>query len=622
MERKDIILIAALVALMIAWPVIDRHVIKPVFFPKSGTEAIEGDQPSEAAEPPGPGPAGEAPVLTEPVAPETVIDPAPAPAEVEPAPEPEPAVPEQLVTLENERMAVVVSSRGGGVISATLKDYRASLEPASGPVVLDFESLRALTYKDFSGFTASSGFEVTEESARRVVLERASSTGLKFRRTLDLGDGYVLQVTDEVENAGGEQVEVGAPALQLGVMRNMESGRQMRGVVYLGVDTLSPGGEGVRHWSRRLGALFEEVQRAGRPRKSAWLRFLRALGRLVGMGEPEPPLPRLPVQIDWPHENPVDWVAAKNKYFVQILRPEEGGESCGICAAREVAARELEDPGYQPRMTPLTEVSASIVLPGQVLQPGERAARRMHYYVGPKKYDELAALGFHQAEVMEFGMWPWLKAAMLKTMNGIYRVIPSYGVAIILLTIIVRVLFWPITHKSTESMKRMAEIQPLVNELRAKYKENPQKQQQEIMALYKEHKVNPLGGCLPMLVQIPVFIALFVVLRSAIELRFAPFLWVKDLSEPENLFAGMIPLVGSLNIIPIIMAATMFWQQKLTPSAGDPQQQKMMAFMPIMMLVFFYNFASGLALYWTTNQCLMIAQQLIQKRRKAVARAG
>jgi YidC/Oxa1 family membrane protein insertase len=163
----------------------------------------------------------------------------------------------------------------------------------------------------------------------------------------------------------------------------------------------------------------------------------------------------------------------------------------------------------------------------------------------------------------------------------------------------------------------MGEIQPLVKEIQAKYKDNPQKQQQEVMALYKEHKVNPMGGCLPMLVQIPVFIALFVVLRSAIELRFAPFLWIRDLSEPENLLAGMIPVVGSLNILPLVMAGTMFWQQKLTPGAGDPQQQKMMAFMPLLMLVFFYSFASGLVLYWTTNQCLMIAQQLINKRRQA-----
>ena len=137
-----------------------------------------------------------------------------------------------------------------------------------------------------------------------------------------------------------------------------------------------------------------------------------------------------------------------------------------------------------------------------------------------------------------------------------------------------------------------------------------------MMEIYRENKVNPLGGCIPMLVQIPVFFALFVVLRSAIELRFAGFLWVRDLSEPENLLAGMLPFGLSLNILPILNAASMSLQQKLTPATGDPRQANMMKFMPIMMLVLFYNFASGLVLYWTTNQVVMMTQQVLYHRRR------
>jgi YidC/Oxa1 family membrane protein insertase len=163
-------------------------------------------------------------------------------------------------------------------------------------------------------------------------------------------------------------------------------------------------------------------------------------------------------------------------------------------------------------------------------------------------------------------------------------------------------------------MRKMQALQPQMKEIREKFKDNPQRMQQETMKFYKENKVNPMGGCLPMLVQIPVFIALFVVLRSAIELRFSKFLWISDLSEPENLLAGMIPIVGSLNILPLLMSATMVWQQKLTPAAGDPQQQKMMAIMmPIMMLFFFYTMPSGLVLYWTTSNLIMIVQMLIKK---------
>jgi YidC/Oxa1 family membrane protein insertase len=221
---------------------------------------------------------------------------------------------------------------------------------------------------------------------------------------------------------------------------------------------------------------------------------------------------------------------------------------------------------------------------------------------------------------MEFFLAP-IGKFLLVVMNFLHDHLwpHNYGVAIMLLTILVRILFWPLTHKGTESMKRMADLQPLMTEIRQKYKENPQKQQQEMMKLYKEHKVNPMMGCLPMLVQIPVFIALFYVLRSAIELRFASFLWVKDLSEPEHLFMDLLHF--PLNILPLLMAATTMWQQKLTPSTADPSQQKIMMFMPLLMLVFLYNFASGLVLYWTTNNVIMIVQQLAQKRKREAAKA-
>jgi len=214
-------------------------------------------------------------------------------------------------------------------------------------------------------------------------------------------------------------------------------------------------------------------------------------------------------------------------------------------------------------------------------------------------------------------MYP-IKTGLLWGMNALNKVVRNYGVAIMLLTVIVRIIFWPITHKGTESMRKMQALQPQMKAIQEKFKDNPQRMQQETMKFYKENKVNPMGGCLPMLVQIPVFIALFTVLRSAIELRFSGFLWVSDLSEPENLFAGMIPVVGSLNLLPLLMSATMVWQQKMTPSGGDPQQQKMMAvMMPVMMLFFFYTMPSGLVLYWTTSNLIMIIQMLIKKQKPA-----
>ncbi|MBT8042233.1 MAG: membrane protein insertase YidC [Kiritimatiellales bacterium] len=170
-------------------------------------------------------------------------------------------------------------------------------------------------------------------------------------------------------------------------------------------------------------------------------------------------------------------------------------------------------------------------------------------------------------------------------------------------------------------------MQPEIKALQEKHKKDPQRLQQETMKLYKEKKVNPMGGCLPMFVQIPVFIALFTVLRNAIELRYSGFLWIADLSQPENLFAGMVPFIGSLNILPIVMSASMIWQQKLSSpgAAATPEQQQqqkmMMVMMPIMMLFFFYTMPSGLVLYWTTSNLLMIGQTGLRNLKKKVAEA-
>jgi YidC/Oxa1 family membrane protein insertase len=264
--------------------------------------------------------------------------------------------------------------------------------------------------------------------------------------------------------------------------------------------------------------------------------------------------------------------------------------------------------------------SAQIRFPAAEIAAGGTLERNYTLYVGPKKLSRLSRFATRSSEIMQFGMFKWMCVLLVPTLNFFYSVIPNYGVAIILLTLLVRMIFWPLTHKSTESMKRMQKIQPQIKELQVQFKGEPQKIQQETMRIYRENKVNPLSSCLPMLIQIPVFIALFTVLRSAVELRFAPFLWIADLSEPENLLKGVLPLVPALNILPFLMAGTMLLQSKLTPAMGDPAQQKMMMWMmPGMMLFMFYSMPSALVLYWTVSQMLAIAQLAWQKRRSATA---
>ncbi len=606
MSKKDAIPFAVLLALLLAWPYLDR-ILAEKFFPDhvaaqkaKAVAPAAGPAETELANPET-APAAEAAPVAD-VAPQAEAS-APSPVAAEAAADLPPAT---EITITNALVDVVVSSRGGTVTRATLKEYPRAVDNPE-PVLLDFHQQPALAYGKLNGLGSGFDFTVRASEDRTVVLERQTAQGLRLRRTLTLNDRYVIQLVDELTNEGTELIALPAHELGTGSMRREAGHKDSAGVITLGVDSLSPGGQKVQHWGNRIAKLFDsEMEDAG--------------------------LPGLPAEIDVaPHDQPVDWVAAKNKYFAQILTPEGGAEGLRVRARRALTPREAAEPGLAVRkMTAVDEVGAAAVFASQNLAPGEKLERKVTYYVGPKKFSELHAMALHQVDVMEFGDWiKPISKLLLKVLNGIHQFIPNYGIAIILLTIIVRVVFWPVTHKSTESMKRMSALQPMMKAINDKYapassdsekvrKDKAMKKQQEIMALYKEHKVNPLGGCLPMLIQIPVFFALFVVLRSAIELRFADFLWIRDLSEPENLLPGMIPFVGSLNILPLLMSFTMWLQMKLSPTAGDPAQQKIMSvMMPIMMLFFLYGFASGLALYWTTQNVLMIIQQVMMKRKNA-----
>ncbi len=223
-------------------------------------------------------------------------------------------------------------------------------------------------------------------------------------------------------------------------------------------------------------------------------------------------------------------------------------------------------------------------------------------FAGPKKYDLLKSYGIGLEENIRFGMFGFISKPLLQLMNFLYRYVHNYGVAIIILTIIIKIIFHPLTVKSYKSMNKMKEIQPLIQQIREAYKDDPNKMNQEIMALYKKYKVNPFGGCLPMLLQIPVFFALYKLLMVSIELRHAPFiLWITDLSAKDPYY-----------ITPIIMGVTMLIQQLLTPTQ-DPSQGKFMLMLPIIFTVIFLNFPSGLVLYFLVNNIITIGEQLLIK---------
>jgi YidC/Oxa1 family membrane protein insertase len=226
-------------------------------------------------------------------------------------------------------------------------------------------------------------------------------------------------------------------------------------------------------------------------------------------------------------------------------------------------------------------------------------------YAGPKEYERLQKLHVGLEHIIDFGFFSILARPLFWVLKFFYKFLGNYGWAIVLLTIIVRIPFIPLINKGQKSMRKMQELQPKLSEIKEKYKKDPQKMQHATMEIYKKYKVNPVGGCLPMLLQIPVFYALYKVLMIAIELRGAPFLfWITDLSAKDPYY-----------ILPIIMGITMVIQQRMTPSSLDPAQNKMMMLMPVVFTFLFLNFASGLVLYWLINNILSIAQQFYTNKR-------
>ena len=310
------------------------------------------------------------------------------------------------------------------------------------------------------------------------------------------------------------------------------------------------------------------------------------------------------------HQVETYWLAVRERFFVQVLTPGTPSQAFETRALRDAVA-----PAGSLR---LKQVSAALVSGEQVVQPGEALEKTYSLFIGPRKMSELRKLGPGYTEIMNFGTWAIFCRALLDLLNFLYKLVPNYGISIILLTALVRLLLYPVNKRNAESMRKMAEIQPLLKEVQAKYKDDPEKLRAETMRIYGENKVNPLASCLPMLIQLPIFFALFTMLRTVVELRYAPFLWVNDLSSPENLFRDQLGF--GLNILPIAMAITMVVQSALSPSTGDRQQQKMMMIlMPAMMLLLCYNFASALSLYWMVSQILAIFGLLWARRKRRLA---
>ncbi|HOJ72029.1 MAG TPA: membrane protein insertase YidC [Syntrophorhabdaceae bacterium] len=241
----------------------------------------------------------------------------------------------------------------------------------------------------------------------------------------------------------------------------------------------------------------------------------------------------------------------------------------------------------------------------------DKATTSATLFFGPKQTDVLKSLNIKAEKIIDFGWFDVIAKPLVWGMNYSNKVTHNYGIDIILLTILIKIIFYPLSLKSYKSMKEMQKLQPQIQKLKEKYKDDKQKLNQEMMELYKRRKINPMGGCLPMVIQIPVFFALYKALSGAIELRHAHFLWwINDLSAPEDLFSfTVLGFTIPIRILPLIMGITQVIQQKMTPTSADPMQEKMMLFMPILFTFLFWGFPSGLVLYWLINNVISIGQQ-------------
>jgi YidC/Oxa1 family membrane protein insertase len=295
----------------------------------------------------------------------------------------------------------------------------------------------------------------------------------------------------------------------------------------------------------------------------------------------------------------LQFIAVRNRYFCAILQPEKT-DATGLL--RKVNANILQ---------------AGVMSQTLLLSPGAQMKEKFHIYLGPQELRLIKTINPQWSTVVYYGTFDFISQLLLQALEFIYKIVRNWGVAVIILSLLVYILLFPLTLKQMRSMKEMQLLQPKIEQLRATYKDNPQRLNKEIMELYKEHKVNPFGGCLPLILQIPIFFALYQALMRSTVLKGANFLWIKDLSEPDRLFTlkFSLPLLGNeFNILPILMAIGMFVQQKISSvgavSSTTAEQQKMMTIiMPILFGFIFYHMPAGLVLYWFVNSMLMLAYQ-------------
>jgi YidC/Oxa1 family membrane protein insertase len=498
--------------------------------------------------------------------------------------------PAEYVTLANDAIAVKFTTAGGAIdsIALTQHQYRASLDKPEPYTLNSPQAAPALSLVDFPGLDKDARYALVSQSATDIVYRAVLEDRLEVTRHYTLqggatGDPYQIRHETTFRNLTAQLLPLPRASFSVGTVSPLnenDSGIYLTAGYYDGDKT-----DFTRRDSLAGGGFFSS---------SAPLPFLDKT-------------------------TAIHWATVKNQFFAAILAPDQPG--VGLRIERVKVNPLLEDANRSAY-----GVAASAQFDLKPLAAGASTTWGATYYAGPKEYRRLAKTDHfpHNEDlVMDFGKYfGFFSKLLLTIMNWVHTWLPSWGWAVVVTTLLLKVATLPFTLAASRSSKHMQKIMPLVKEVREKYKDNPAKQQEAMMRVYKENKVNPLGGCIPVLITLPFFIGFFQMLQSASDLRFASFLWVKDLAAPDTVISfgtATLPLLGlthlNLNILPLLMGVTMIYQMRITPTPStDPAQAAMMKFMPVMYMLFCYNFAAALALYSTVNGIFTIVQQKIVNR--------
>jgi YidC/Oxa1 family membrane protein insertase len=493
----------------------------------------------------------------------------------------EAGVDEEILTIGNDAIDVLISNVTGAIRSTALKKYMA-FQNKPDPVIFNDGSpidALALTFSAKGLSTASSvgKFDVTSLDKTSIKLVKTLANGCKIVREYSvseaddkIADGHVVIVKVSVENCGTTPLNVGDMSLCLGTMPPTESDNIGEHINFGGFNGEKGNFTSLRDFKARRG-FFGIGKRDGRNEIFSSEKIL--------------------------------WGAVKNQFFTAILTPD--GQADGYVSwpvtLRNRYSNEIE-----------SGIAGSMTFIAGILEAGEQKSLLCDFYVGPKDFSMLSTFDMEQDRVVQFGFFGAISELLLRLMLKIHSVIPNWGWTIIALTTIVKLFLWPLTNAQVQSSKKMEIIREPLKIINEKFKKNPQKLQAETVKLFKEHQVNPAAGCLLLFIQIPIFLGLYCMLRASSDLRFAHFLWIKDLSLPDTVArVGGFPI----NILPLIMGAVTILQMRMTPmpTASDSQKLMMRGMMGVF-LICCYNFPSGVVLYWTVQNLLTIGQQFATSR--------